>query len=281
MKKTLLTTILLFALSVCRGQEYHPLLENPSWNVAVASFTGTYNFTIEPGQNITISGTIYKQFHDPFYDTDVQLREDVSTKRVYRLVEGVEQLLYDFSLTDGQMITLPNGITYTASVSEINVSDGTRKEIVLNSGFSSGGTWIEGVGDTSHPLVPYYSLMSDPYIYLVCSAQDGTNIYNRGIANGGEPTDCSMLLSVENVRASGNALFPNPCVSMLQVNVSEALRSATLIASNMLGQKVLVAENLNGAEASVDVSALSKGLYVIQLYNEGKIIFTGKVLVGE
>ncbi|MEH6538252.1 MAG: hypothetical protein V7719_17780 [Psychroserpens sp.] len=183
------------------SQTYIPILNNSSWNIASANFSGTTNLVIERGTDIVIGSNTYKKFIDPtIYNTDNYIREDIPNKKVYRNVNGIDEILFDFSLDISDSIILGDGDSYiVTSVTNINVLDGVRKQIRLvhyeGAFIEKSEVWIEGIGSSFHPLKPNYEIIfSDPYIYLTCSAQNGINIYNHGIANGQpEPTDCSIL----------------------------------------------------------------------------------------
>ena len=183
------------------SQTYIPILNNSSWNIASANFSGTTNSVIEQGIDVVIGTFTYKKFTDPtLYSTDNYIREDIPNKKVYRNVDGIDEILFDFSLDISDNIILGDGDSYiVTSVTNINVLDGVRKKIHLvhyeGTFVEKTESWIEGVGSSLHPLKPNYELIfSDPYLYLTCSAQNGIIIYNHGIANGQpEPTDCSML----------------------------------------------------------------------------------------
>lgn len=180
---------------------YFPLLNNSSWAITTSTFSGTSISVMSQGPDLTINGQTYAEFQDPtVYSTVNYIREDITTKKVYRNVNGVDELLFDFSLSMGDTIILGDGKTYTVtSIENINVSGGMRKKINLVhfEGTFAGNseTWIEGVGNINHPLKPNYEAnLSDPAVYITCSAQAGIVIYNHGIANGqAQPSDCSML----------------------------------------------------------------------------------------
>lgn len=62
--------------------------------------------------------------------------------------------------------------------------------------------------------------------------------------------------------------FPNPVKDILTIKTPEAIDNIAVI--NQLGQKVLVLDKNNIFNNSVDLSALSKGLYIIQVQANNK-----------
>lgn len=280
MKTKLLFTVL-FLIAFAEGvfsQNYIPML-NSSWNIAEANFGGTTSYIIQPGVDVIIGGLSYKKFMDK--TTEVYLREDVATRKVYRRVNDTDQLLYDFSLTNGSFITLPNGYTYTVTVSTINVVGGTRKKIYLYHDFFPSETWIEGVGGTQNPMKPSHELFSDPYFYLTCSSVDNVNVYNHGIANGQpNPTDCSMLLGIEQLFSTNKIMFyPNPFKSMFTISAETYLENASLKIFNSVGQLVREHKNINGQQHNFYRDNLKSGIYFAQLFQEEKLIANTKMVI--
>ena len=254
------------------------MLDNNSWQIGVSDFGGYTTFVIYEGQDEMVDGVLYKKFFDPL-NTVIYLREDIIERKVYRLIGGTEQLLYDFTLEDGDTITLPNGITYNANVSQLQVVGGTRKYIILESNFVYGGFWLEGVGCLNYPLMPYYEMWSDPVFSVLCSAQNDVNVYNWGIAWNGVPADCSDLLSIETTTIENFGFYPNPCSDRLYFKLKSDLHDAEVVAYNMLGQIVNVRSGIQGTELSLDVSGLDNGLYIFQISQKGVVLVKQKIAV--
>lgn len=286
MRTKLLFTFLIFNFLVesSFSQTYIPMLNNSTWNIVIANFGGSQNAIINPGIDVIIGSYTYKKFIDPTTSTDVFIREDINTKRVYRYINGADRILYDFSLQVSNSIILGNGYTYTVnSITNIDVNGGTRRKFTLTNGFFN-ETWIEGVGSNSHPLKPSYELPSDPYIYLTCSAQNGMNIYNHGIANGQTtPSNCSMLLGIEDQEYSNSKIIfsPNPFKSELLINSIIDLQNSTLKIYNPTGELVKEINNLNGKNIIVKRENLKNGFYFAKLLQNEKLITTHKIIISD
>ena len=287
MKTKLLFTMLFLTLFVEKSisQSYVPMLNNSTWNIVVANFGGSQNFVINPGIDVVINSNTYKKFVEPVYGSNVFIREDVIAKKVYRNIGGIDKLLYDFSLQVGSVITLSNGYAYTVnSISDVNVNGGTRRRFTLSSGMFLEEIWIEGVGSSDHPLIPRHEMASDPTIYLSCSAQNEINIYNRGIANGHDsPTDCSMLLSLEDIQNVKQEInfSPNPFRTELVITTISNFENATLKIYNSIGQLVKEMNNINGQNIVFKRDNLESGMYFTQLIENGKLITTNKIVIAD
>ena len=279
--KKIYTLLFSAAFSTIGFCQYHPLLDNPSWVLTVANFGGSNNVVINQGTDVVINGQTYKKFINPIWNNaEVFLREDVTAQKVYRRVNDSDVLLYDFSLTVGSTITLGNGLGYNVmSVTDIPSADGTtRKRIYLNN-FITSEIWIEGVGSPNHPLVPYYELPSDPYIYTRCSFQGADNIYNHGLVNTGTPTDCAALGQSDN-NLTSVAISPNPMKTSTVITAGRELHGAKLIVYNAIGQMVRQAD-ADGSQFILTRDNLGTGLYMVQLIENGKMVATQKLIVGD
>lgn len=282
--KTKLLLFAVFFLIISQtgfSQPYVPFLNNSSWNVVVAGFTGAQDFVINTGTDVIIGSNTYRKINDPVFGADTYIREDVAGKKVYRRVDNVDQLLYDFSLPVSGTFTTSSGSVYTViSITNVNVNGGTRRRFQLDNGFF-GFSWIEGVGSPNHPLVPYYELPSDPYIYLTCSAQNGTTVYNHGIANGGTSTDCSMLLGIDNPNYLAQKIYfsPNPFNFELHISSVFNLDNVTLKLYNSLGQLVKEIKEINLQNYTLNRDNLNNGIYFMQVTHVRKIILRQKIIV--
>jgi hypothetical protein len=294
-------TLILFAVFVCTSvevvfsQEYHPMLNNSAWLLYDWTSWGSPSEerVIERGVDVTIGQHTYQKFLDPFpsYDGyselmhEVYLREDVAARKVYKMVNGVDRLLYDFSLENSNTI-FQYGNTFTATVDYISVNGGSRKRITLTSveeycGEHLTQVWIEGVGSDKHPFYPDYSMFN------VCSSSGGTIVRTRcsfqnGVHIFGNP-DCvdSAELSVSDLDLNTRniSFAPNPFVSELSIQSDFAFNSASIKLFNSIGQLVREVNNQSGKVITLQRENLDRGLYFLQVLENGKMITTGKIMV--
>lgn len=278
-KLHLLAFFLLFILQNGHSQ-YQPFLNNSSWNVKVFSFMGATDYIINSGTDVVIGSFTYKKINDPMSGLDIYIREDVAAKKVYTRKNNVDELLYDFSLPVSGTFVTPGGSMYTVtSITNVPVNGGgTRKRFHLDNGFF-GFNWIEGVGNPEHPLRPDYELPSDPAIMLYCSAQNGVLIYNKGLADGNPPTDCSALGIDENNLAAAISFSPNPFTTELHINASFDLENVSLKLYNSVGQIVKQVENITLLDYALQRESLSGGLYFLQLSRNNKVIVNKKIII--
>lgn len=296
--KTLLCFAVFFLLTSVESafsQEYHPMLRNSTWLLYDWTSHGSPSEErmIEQAEDIIIGSYTYKKYIDQFPSYDnysnllhtVYLREDIAERKVYKIVDSVDLLLYDFNLENGSTI-YQYGNTFTAAVDYIFVNGGTRKRITLKSTEEYCGerltqVWIEGVGSDKHPFYPDYSM------YNVCSASGGTMVFTKCSFQNGEHIfgnpDCLSFIPLgveESDTVSDNiSVSPNPFDSELSIESAIAFDNVSLKLYNTVGQLVREINNISGQRITLNRENLNSGLYFIQLFEKGKLIKASKVLV--
>ncbi|HMK06240.1 MAG TPA: T9SS type A sorting domain-containing protein, partial [Flavobacterium sp.] len=260
----------------CFASAYNPTLNQPSWNITVAGFTGTQDYIISAVGQVTLDGNTYTEFADPYTNQNYLLREDIIQRSVYRRVNGTDELLYAFNIESGDEMTLENGMTYTATIDWVAVNGGMRKRISLFNMIAPTETWIEGVGSNKHPFLRNYQMPSDPYVYLTCSAQNNINVYNHNIANG-QPvmSDCSMLKTTDFRIADQISIYPNPASSSVNITSAKIIQEISII--SMLGKNMLSVKP-NALTSKIEIGSLAKGVYLINITADNKTV-TRKLIV--
>lgn len=292
--KLLLATTLLLAFFGTATAQYHPFLNNSSWivNDWVSCCMPPEVHTIQEGTALVIGDYTYTVFNDPFPTQDsgaviptVYLREDVAAQKVYKRVDGVDTLLYDFSLENGDTVS-QYGFTFTATVDQIAVNDGVRKRITLRSvelyhDEQLKQIWIEGVGTTAHPFYPernMYTVASSGGGYQIrtrCSFQNGEHVFG----NANCAPSSALSTTTETTLGSRITFTPNPVVTQLTISSQLELQNATLRLYNAQGQLVRETAYLNGKSLVVNRDNLIAGLYVAQLFKDGNLLKTAKLIV--
>lgn len=297
--KLLLSALFLLSFLENTAQDYHPLLDNSAWVVSdwVSCCRPPEVKIIEPGTDAVIGAFTYKKYIDPFPQWNISslvlmdtiyLREDVDAKKVYKIVNGADELLYDFSLENGDAITL-KGIDFIAAVDEITVGNGVRKRITLesvqayNGGQHKRQRWIEGVGTNAHPFYPDFFMSAEIFasgggyrVYTKCSFQNGTHLF-------GDSEYCGSFTALgvaENQMMTNEIKFsPNPFVNVLSIDSDVALSNASVKLYDLQGKLVQEINHLNGTKITINRGNLSHGLYLIQLIQNGKMLQSAKIMV--
>lgn len=295
--KLLFLFTLICSIAGASAQEYHSLLQQPSWVVYdwVSCCRPPVTKVIQPGTDVVIGAHTYKKFIDPFPQFSVStntlmdtiyMREDNDAKKVYKIVNGVDELLYDFSLQTGDEITL-KGVAFSATTDEIAVNGGTRRRITLESIplFNDEHVyqvWIEGVGTDAHPFYPDFFMYAPVYssgggyrVYTQCSFQGSTHVF-------GDPEYCGDFapLGTANFEVASNVFFsPNPMGQTLFIDADQPLKSAELNLYNANGQRIRQVLNLSGNKISIARENLTSGWYIAELIQDGKPVKSAKIIV--
>ena len=298
-KTKLLFPIVLFASFFLNAfsQEYHPVLNNTTWIVTrhVSCCIDDRTVIFVPGAQTVIGDYTYTAYADPLprldsnlqYIHTVYLREDVAGHKVYKLVEGVDTLLYDYDMETGDTIS-QYGYNWTVSaVDELATNVGPRKRITLLAHHSFSNyvkqIWIEGMGTNKHPFypqqnmtAPFLSSSGGSMIYIDCVYQNEEHVFGNG--------DCtsmlSMLSTTNTVDAGQKVVFsPNPVATELTIDSQSALQNASLKIYNIQGQLVKEVGNFSGKKFTISREKLNSGLYLAQLFEDGQIIKTAKIVI--
>lgn len=285
MKKTLHSALLLLAFTLTSfAQEYHPLLNTTSWYISVADMGGASSYWVEPDGTETIGDYTYVKY--PAGGTNyTYVREDINEKKVYRYVNGADELIYDFSVEVDDVITFPdngwgNNSFTVIEKSTINTLDGERIKFILRPLNENYGDeyWIEGVGNIYFdPLTPINERATDPMFTVTCHYNNAVNIYS----NTG--TDCPTppFLETASFTTPVVTLYPNPFSTQATIATQGYFSNAALEVYNTLGQKVLQLNNLNGNEVQLQKGNLAPGMYYATLTQNGKTLLNEKIIIAE
>ncbi|MCF6185375.1 MAG: choice-of-anchor J domain-containing protein [Bacteroidales bacterium] len=99
------------------------------------------------------------------------------------------------------------------------------------------------------------------YIAFKFVSVDGTAgnwTFNNVVVNG---TGSSNIETVSN----NAGIFPNPAINELNVTSQNNIRSISV--SNVIGQRIMNIESVNSKNYSLEVSGLTKGVYLISIEN--------------
>src|SRR6185437_14191764 len=236
--------------------------------------------------------------------------EDTIAKKVYfiQYCNTTEDLLYDFSLTQGSTITysftntnpnMPSGVYMVDSVKlQHDYTSYYHKHFYLRNHASTSNQtleMVEGVGNVSHPLFLYYNFMQNQFLPpsttctaanfnqgLSCKFNNGTKIYVDSSlfkistlqTNGSFQDSCNYCMGAGGGIEQYNTaelvtISPNPNNGNFTVEVS-GKQKQTLQLFDING-KLILTQTIN-EKAIVDVSNLSAGVYNLSITNNQSII---------
>ncbi|HPE09693.1 MAG TPA: T9SS type A sorting domain-containing protein [Saprospiraceae bacterium] len=74
-------------------------------------------------------------------------------------------------------------------------------------------------------------------------------------------------------------IFPNPFSSQTTIQISETMSDATILMYDILGRKVQEIKNVEGRTATLSVSHLPGGIYIVQLIRNNIVVAMDKVII--
>jgi hypothetical protein len=122
---------------------------------------------------------------------------------------------------------------------------------------NNGGVW------TKHEVTVTAPAGVDSFYYEVRSYSNSTTYWDDlSFLNNG-------VASVKNNSIEGFATYPNPITNNRFTISSNSNGEKELVIFNVLGKKVL-SSSFSGVKSTIDVSAISAGIYILKVTEEGK-----------
>lgn len=284
--KTFLIASILFLLAFnSMGQGF--VDTDNQWNVLNELNFGGYDTEIYKISGDTVIGG--KTYNYMMASTDSMqywfnaglLREE-SNKVYYLPGNGnPEGLLYDFNLKTGDTTHIISAWMWEArefictAVDSIKINGIYQNRWKFDFPFSE---WIEGIGSTDGPLnCGASTFVSDLYFTLLCFHRNDSLLY---MAPGG--SDCYLTnvgLNELSETKEQVTLSPNPARTQTRLcaeNPEKFVSSQINIISP--SGKTISRIGWNGETRSIDLSALPKGVYLVQIQGSGVYAVT-KLLV--
>ena len=242
-------------------------------------FYSTHSYHL--GKDTTINSKTYNVLIDTLYYTrpsagsfvqgvDVMLvgsiREDVAMKKVYFMSSNTksEILLYDFSLSLGNVFNIRSGCVFNDSVYNVTNIDSTvylghkYLTITIANSYSS-YNWIEGIGSKQGFL---YFNESCPVRTLLCVKSNNDLLYKNDLGY-----DC---IKSENVRINQVAVqsdlkvYPNPANEYIVIEQNRQIKSINII--DLYGHS-LAQFNPKTSLYRISLTNFQKGIYFIKIDN--------------
>lgn len=220
------------------------------------------------------------------------IRQDTTNKKVYFIdnTMSTDSLLYDFNLTVGDTI---QSWYNKRSIQWPLIVSGYDSVFIYNSYYklynfngmqgNANHSLIEGIGWTGDLFGIDWS--GDHDVALSC--------FNGEFLNGGNfigwqayENECNVLLScnltsniVDPNAKMKFSIFPNPFSFQTTLHTTNFLINASLIIYNSTGQKIIQINNINKQTIIIKRGNLLSGIYLLQLIESNRIIFSYKLFV--
>ncbi|WP_435578102.1 T9SS type A sorting domain-containing protein [Gilvibacter sp.] len=177
---------------------------------------------------------------------------------------GAENLSYRYVITDSDADNTILGISGSSTID----LEGAGEGVCRIWGWSYRGVPDNGAAFIGGPL-------ADLNAESCSDISDNFVTVNRLTGD-----DCEVLSVDEQDFDANISLFPNPAQN--QMNISLGGQSSTAVevrVFNISGQEVIAPQQMRGTSLSVDISALSSGMYLVQLQDNDTGVISTKRLI--
>ncbi|WP_343796057.1 T9SS type A sorting domain-containing protein [Gaetbulibacter jejuensis] len=194
------------------------------------------------------------------------------SRRLYQKVEG-----------------LTIGNEYTFSVESRSEATGTPSEVYLLNTEIAEETGINDNGENDISVDGYMEIVNDFDVFTTNSVTfTATNtfvvVYVRSLNSVDSSTEVfydnfSLVegsLSTNEFSKADFKMYPNPVKSVLNIETNINAVNVNVEVFSLLGKRVL---QTNFGEGTIDVSSLTKGLYLVRLMSENNAITTKKIII--
>ena len=283
--------------------QYLPLLEDgKEWNYLRGAGNSTFTDSVSIQGDTLINGIAYKRFVSANFSLDsiVFLREDTVARQVFFLRDSVDLLLYDFSVSVGDTVsvftpyvdagelmdTIPIHCRVTKIDTIMDLLNVPRKQFWLlpyldntppGIGVLYTPRWVEGVGGLFGfvPTVSNTSISSE--FTLLCAWNNGIQYYQVDWRDS-----CYYHhIGIDTYSDRNNAikLYPNPAHSTVTFEMDDVqsyIKSLSLY--DLRGREVMT-HQVHGRSVQIDISAYASGLYTARLLDSNGAVYVKKLIV--
>jgi hypothetical protein len=290
MKKSSLIIGLMLVTSVIHAQDYIPLLDtNRMWShYLLYPHGGPYSIIhYKIGGDTVLNEVSYKRVMQKYIVpdfgywsyTNYVIRETGSGEvfRRYARGAGTEELILDFNLEEGGYFD--TGLTIggqplmadVVTVDSILISDTYRKRIIFDEWFDE--IWIEGIGSSVSPFMPFENLISTIYNCLICVHEYGSFAYQ----NPESWLSCTIVGVIEPKETVSFNLYPNPADDLVIIELENGVNEKYEV-------KIFDAQGIEirndsfiGNKYFLNGEDLHRGLYLIVMHSSSQS-FSKKVV---
>lgn len=290
-----------FRLSMSQINVYHPFPESnaiwigTSWHMpggAPCTIDDDYNLFISDDTAIGIytyhklykNGLIRSLCPPPgsyyyFGQYWAAFRQEISNKKVYLYLNGVDALAYDFNLNAGDTLPLSclGGFSdnHVESIDSVLIGSEYHKRFWISGGASTNYTaLIEGIGTT----LGAFASINTPFEFgddLWCVRINDETAWTSSTGN-----ECGLTSVTDKTITENQTLIsPNPFSMFTTIRTDKVLNNANLSVYNSYGNKVVHINNICGQTITLNRGNLPCGLYFSILTEDEKILKVDKLII--
>ncbi len=240
------------------------------WSELRTSSSSLSTIFVKFGGDTTFNSHTYKRVYytnDPDQINWTQLsfiREE--GQKVYRVYGGhymYDALVYDFSLNEGDQVTVNTEFTLTVdSVDHVEIGSELRKRLFMchSPEFNFGEIWIEGIGSNAGVLYSGTYGYPDFDNKLLCVKKNDTLLYQNPLYNS-----CYIISDIEenSLNSKKVMVYPNPASNKLNIEVDNFIKAELLDVNG----KLIKTEN----DKNINLQGCSKGIYFVRVITKSGV----------
>ena len=279
------------AVSVLTTTSEYATINNGSQQIGLIASNASVNsqFDIVIAEEVPDQTVI--EFTHTMYSTEDTCSLTFSiTVTTIVLYPELHDVNYSISVISGnEDADINPGETIKVTVYSRNDGEGVAENITSTLMTTSAYATIEEPVINFAAAAPSASLTSQFIVLIDTNATNNTTIsFNHlitdGITSDNLNFDIVIVAPEENPEdgigengLSTIILYPNPTSSSVNVELGEGVRATDIRLFNAFGQ-LISTTNVNSTVTAIDLSQLPNGIYFVQIFNENKLITTGKVV---
>lgn len=239
--------------------------------------------------------TIKWSHYDPFYDTvyyDLTkgyILEENSIVFYKKAVDSLPELLYDFSMEEGDSIFLyPKyypGLFIARRVDSVEILGKTRKRIEIENAEYPGyfDLWVEGIGSVRKDFFePGETDICDGGTAFMCFREEPGGEIHRGSINRGclmdsINFDCEPMSAARETPTIDFSVFPNPTIDRLYVESPERIDGVKLFDGT---SRLVFSSSCSSEACTLDVSYCQAGTYYLCIQTKSQFVCRPFTILG-
>jgi hypothetical protein len=206
------------------------------------------------------------------------IREEYKKTWYLPLDEVEEHLLYDFSVTPEQTISVTNSSGFAiqmkvTGVDSVEVYGVNRLRIQLKGMYNDSitDTWIEKIGSMHGILSSCYDIPGWKN-NLLCVKENGNTIYTNQTYPNCFYSQNSLTKNEQLLFQNNIEIYPNPASDNLFIDNKNDRRVKLQIRFCNLNGGIIYNKVVSGYHNAIDISMIPSGLYLIQIITDSSIL---------
>jgi len=147
------------------------------------------------------------------------------------------------------------------------IYDMVNPEFTINAGMTLGGCTIQENSNFQIIYLEdfYFNHMSDAFSYVIVDEGNGSKTLTVTNSSVNESIYSSELLSTQEFLTNLFSIYPNPVKEKLFISTIPDLTDFKIIVFNIDGKQVLLGNEIDLNNKSIDIQLLTSGIYFIML----------------